>query len=113
MNGPDYAARAAAGAEYLDGQVPGWAKRIELATLDLSSECRCVLGQQHAGGYSGMRDALGLDGFGTVQLGFSTDTGSAWEDWAELDAAWAREIVRRREAADPEYAAEQNAEVTR
>lgn len=101
VNGPDYAARAAAGAEYLDGQMPGWAEQIELATLELSSECRCVLGQLSDGdGYTGLRDDLHLSVDAAVELGFALDPDADWEEWAGLDAAWAREIVSRREAAE-------------
>jgi hypothetical protein len=101
VNGPDYAARAAAGAAFLDGQVPGWAKRVELATLNLADSCDCVLGQL-GGDYADMRDDLGLGYAGAAELGFAL-TVSTWDDrgaWAELDAAWAREIVTRREAAE-------------
>lgn len=94
MTGPDYAARAAAGAAFLDGQVPGWAGRIELATLNLHDGCRCVLGQL-GGDYFDMRDDLGLGIAGAETLGFALDPASRWEDWAELDTAWAR-----REAAE-------------
>jgi hypothetical protein len=100
VNGPDYAARAAAGAVFLDGQIPGWAGQVELATLLLSSECRCVLGQLSDGaGYHGMRDDLAIGMDAAVELGFALSMDDGWEDWAELDAAWAREIVTRREAA--------------
>lgn len=100
MNAPDYAARAAAGAEFLDGQVPGWAGRVELATLSLHSDCYCVLGQLSDGGcYHDTRDDLHLDDAAVAELGFMADPDAGWEDWADLDAAWAREIVTRREAA--------------
>lgn len=38
-------AYVAAGAEWLDENEPGWEGRIDLASLDLSNSCRCVLGQ--------------------------------------------------------------------
>jgi hypothetical protein len=98
VNGPDYAARAAAGAEFLDGQVPGWAGRVELAVLALHDHCKCVLGQL-GGDYFDMRDDLHLSPADTERLGFSLSAGGSWPGWAELDAAWAREIVTRREAA--------------
>jgi hypothetical protein len=104
MTAPGYAARAAAGAAFLDGQIPGWARQIELATLNLQSECSCVLGQL-GGNYFHMRDDLHLSQDATVELGFALNTDDEddradWEGWAELDAAWAREIVTRREAAE-------------
>lgn len=35
----------ARGAEWLDTVHPGWERRIDLANLELSVTCRCVLGQ--------------------------------------------------------------------
>lgn len=35
----------AAGAAWLDENEPGWEGRIDLAKLDLSNGCQCVLGQ--------------------------------------------------------------------
>lgn len=98
MNAPDYAARAAAGAEFLDGQVSGWASEIELATLDLSDSCDCVLGQL-GGSFQDAVEDLHLSVAAAEQLGFSISAGGSREGWAGLDAAWAREIVKRREAA--------------
>lgn len=39
------AERVAAGATWLDEHVPGWEHRIDLAKLNLSDTCLCVLGQ--------------------------------------------------------------------
>jgi hypothetical protein len=39
------AERVAAGAAWLDEHEPGWVDRIDTDRLDLSSRCRCVLGQ--------------------------------------------------------------------
>jgi hypothetical protein len=100
VNGPDYAARAAAGAAFLDDRIPGWAARINLATLNLAGECGCVLGQL-GGDYTGMRDGLHLGSDAAVHLGFSLGPDTTWDDLeakAELDAAWTREITTRREA---------------
>lgn len=99
MTAPDYAARAAAGAAYLDQHRPGWAGQINLDWLDLASECDCVLGQLSNDGYQGMRRELGLDPGDAVTLGFSLGAGRPWEDWTLLDDAWAAEITRRREPA--------------
>ena len=87
-------------AEYLDGQVPGWALQVELATLALSDACYCVLGQI-GDNFQDTRDDLALSQDAAVELGFTITGAPAepWKDWAELDAAWAREIVTRREAA--------------
>lgn len=99
MTGPDYAARAAAGAVFLDEQVPGWAGQVNLATLTLADACGCVLGQLGEN-YQDTRDDLHLSQDGAVELGFTLGDDESWHDWAQLDAAWAREIVRRREAAE-------------
>lgn len=37
--------RVARGAAWLDSVHPGWERRIDLASLDLASSCRCVIGQ--------------------------------------------------------------------
>lgn len=37
--------RVARGAALLDEKRPGWASRINIATLDIADECACVLGQ--------------------------------------------------------------------
>jgi hypothetical protein len=99
MTAPDYAARAAAGATYLDSQIPGWAGQIDLATLALHDACDCVLGQL-GDNYQDMRDDFHLSQDAAVELGFTLGTSDdRWKGWAGLDAAWAREIVTRREAA--------------
>ena len=94
MNGPDYAARAAAGARFLDGKLPGWAGRIDLEQLDMSNCHRCILGQL-AGRYDDALDDFGISGADDIQLGFMTMAGA----WRELSEAWAGEITRRREPA--------------
>lgn len=42
---PTFRQRVEAGAAYLDGVLPGWWEKIDLETLNLGSNCRCVLGQ--------------------------------------------------------------------
>ena len=98
MTAPDYAARAAAGAAFLDGQVPGWAGQVDLATLDLADSCDCVLGQL-GGSFQDTVEDLHLSQDDAVDLGFTIPPDESYHRWAELDAAWAREIVTRREAA--------------
>jgi hypothetical protein len=104
VTAPDYAARVAAGGEFLCGPVPDWFWIVNLATLNLSDACGCVLGQLGEN-YQDMRADLHLSQDAAVELGFALNTDDEeyradWEDWAELDAAWAREIVTRREAAE-------------
>lgn len=40
--------RVAKGAEWLDSERPGWELEIDVATLDLSNTCLCVLGQVYS-----------------------------------------------------------------
>ena len=110
MTGPDYAARAAAGAAFLDEKVPGWASQIDPGRLELSSECDCILGQLE--GYWVMREDFGLELEDAAALGFALQPadvfgdqsagpfGDQSEGWRQLDAAWTAEIKTRREAAD-------------
>lgn len=35
------------GAQWLDDNYPGWREHVDLATLDMSSDVRCILGQQY------------------------------------------------------------------
>jgi len=96
VNGPDYAARAAAGAEFLDEMRPGWAEQIDLADLDMGSCYRCVLGQL-GGAYGGTVEDLAIDGEDEVQLGFMRLAGEGGHAWQMLREAWTAEIVKRRE----------------
>jgi hypothetical protein len=52
------------GAKLLAARVPGWEKKINPETLDLSDSCKCVLGQVY-GNYE--------DGFKALDLPFLTD----------------------------------------
>lgn len=47
----EYTTNAPKGAALLDERMPGWADRIDLATLGMASMGRCVLGQLY-GGYA-------------------------------------------------------------
>jgi hypothetical protein len=96
VTGPDYAARAAAGAAFLDERRPGWAERIDLDTLALIDECYCVLGQL-GGNYAQELSALGLSLGDEADLGFIPAGHPG--DWSLLDAAWTAEIRQRRETA--------------
>jgi hypothetical protein len=98
MRAPDYAARVAAGAAFLDKQMPGWAERIDLGQLDLFDECGCVLGQL-GGNYHRMRDYFGLDMKAAALLGFTLSVTAPHENWAILDDLWADEVKKRHEPA--------------
>jgi len=106
MSGP-IAGRVAKGAALLDEKVPGWDARIDLATLNLASPCRCVVGQLFADlaeddvvlGYA---PGLGVLGFGPGDddspYGFDAAPDDAAEQYADLTAAWKRIIEGRRAA---------------
>lgn len=97
MSGLDYAARAAAGAAFLDEQMPGWAERIDLAELDMGSCTRCILGQL-LGDYACAVEDLGLRGDAKLVLGFNAWHGGSGP-WDKLRTAWADEVGKRREPA--------------
>ena len=90
---------AARGAALLDEKLPGWAERINLAELELSSCYRCVLGQlfahvppadEFSSPYStGMR-AIDVSAWDAVRHGFDGD------DADDLNAEWRRVITARR-----------------
>jgi hypothetical protein len=93
---------AAKGAALLDEEVPGWADRIDVPTLDLGSCTLCVLGQL----YPEHNTLPGPDGYflGLHQLGLSvyagrehgfTSNGAAGITLDELAEAWSGEVHRR------------------
>jgi hypothetical protein len=93
------------GARLLDRRKSGWARRINVPELRLSSACDCVLGQLYVndslingelfspsdGFHAGLR-RLDLSWNEAVDRGFTTLGGSGWR---ELQAAWEAEIGRR------------------
>jgi hypothetical protein len=101
--------RVEAGAAWLDANRRGWVDRIDLETLDLGDECRCVLGQEF-GSWDDRPDSLNWDR--TILLGFQRADGRFFEDdwdamaaqeareYAELTAAW-RDYITARRAAVP------------
>jgi hypothetical protein len=98
------AERVARGAELLDEKVPGWAERISVAELDLSSCSSCVIGQLFAteafngaglwpSGYDFGVQIIGVNGWESW-YGFDrrfSDT----EPWSELNDEWRRVIAER------------------
>lgn len=99
-------ARAARGAEILDAEDPGWADRVDAASLRLGDGQACVLGQLHGEYRRGLGRARVLDlssaprrFVSPVDLGFQAvgDLGEAAEDldYALLTRAW-REVVHAR-----------------
>jgi hypothetical protein len=121
------AEQVAAGAAFLDEHDPGWwragvERAIDLETLDLAGDGKCVLGQrcplemlagsEHDSGYLAFAGALsGIHGESpaaadavndwAAALGFQWD-GSPDSAYAALTAEWKRVIAARRaEAARP------------
>jgi hypothetical protein len=92
------AERVRAGAAWLDEHEPGWVDRINLDRLDLSSQCRCVLGQLD-GDYLTSVIQRGLSekyDVGTP-FGFSLCIDEPDSLWPTLTAAW-RELIDARRA---------------
>lgn len=101
--------RAASGAAYLDEADPGWARRLDPATLELADGAHCVLGQLHGAFGRGLIRARVLDPSSAplasrspVDLGFQArhDLGPELEalDYAYLTRAWRAEIAQRTES---------------
>lgn len=99
-------ARAAQGATLLDDRQPGWAGRIDPATLALGDGAACVLGQLWGEYRHGLGRARVIDlssaptrFVSPVDLGFQAvgDLGDAAEslDYALLTRAWRDEIAGR------------------
>lgn len=98
MTSPDYAARAAAGAAFLDERIPGWAARISLDLLDMSNCEWCILGQL-GGCYDEAVSDFDLDDEDETGLGFMRPAGESGFAWELLRNAWTAEIATRREPA--------------
>jgi hypothetical protein len=99
--------RVASGITWLDENRPGWLDRIDLDRLDLSSPCRCILGQEwldespEADPNFAFEEAFEAwnswndDPAWDVELGFELYRPSD-EDYVELTAVWKSEILRLR-----------------
>lgn len=111
------AKRVAAGAAFLDEREPGWWERIDLDRLDMSSECRCVLGQLATDLETSIWTAIvlqfglrrhGWDGFNQGrpsdrEMGFNAGVARGRKaqdrEYAALEAEWKRVITERRAGA--------------
>lgn len=104
-------ARAERGAALLDDADPGWAARVNPATLRLGDGQACVLGQLHGEYRRGLGRARVIDlssapgrFVSPVDLGFQAvgDLGGAAEDldYAFLTRAW-REVIEGRVGGTP------------
>lgn len=99
-------ARASRGADLLDAADPGWAHRVDPASLHLGDGHACVLGQLHGEYHLGLGRARVLDlssapgrFVSPVDLGFqaASDLGGGAEDldYALLTRAWREAIAAR------------------
>jgi hypothetical protein len=99
--------RVAAGAALLDERLPGWADKIDLTRLDLSSDCNCILGQHYQGHpnpisrFGQVANSLCIPDADCELLGFfcaraedGTPAGDA--EYAALTAEWRAVIAARR-----------------
>jgi hypothetical protein len=91
-----------AGAFYLDEHHPGWFEKINLDTLDLSKQCRCVLGQLYRDYDRGLIEAKIADSVAplfsnacalrAIRLGFFS---FGTKKYDKLTNAWKRAILDR------------------
>lgn len=98
--------RVESGAAYLDLVHPGWWADIDLASLDLSRGCNCVLGQLYAykaneesvcipNGYAAGKRLLGLSDHDAIALGFMRWGRNGWDEFSVLEAHWVDAIKER------------------
>lgn len=95
--------RVADGANRLDLERPGWHWDVSLDELDMGSGSACVLGQIYGSYDEGRADLklMGYDGAHWADECLGFDAGfyqydNSEREYAALDAAWSREITRRR-----------------
>jgi hypothetical protein len=103
-------ARVQRGAAYLDEFDPGWHRRVDPYTLELSSGSSCVLGQLHGDFRMGLsrshlinlssapRASLSPVSYGFQCMG-DVSAAAQEQDYEYLNQAW-REAVQQRHAAD-------------
>lgn len=103
--------RVRRGATYLDDVDPGWHRRVDPDTLELSSGSSCILGQLHGDFRMGLSRSHLINmssapqaSLSPVSYGFQcvrgVDDAAQDRDYAWLNRAW-QEAVRARQAADP------------
>jgi hypothetical protein len=107
--------RVARGAAFLDEADPGWYRRVDATTLELSSGSACVLGQLHGEyrlglGRSRLVDpssaplaSLSPSDYG-FQAVYGADAALQDRDYGYLNRAWQKEVRRRQAAARGEDA---------
>lgn len=96
MSADTVEARVARGVALLDGQWPDWPEHVDLRTFDITSPCRCVVGQLF-GRY--VPERLGISVFADSDYGFEVYEGDVRGDsYDALQAEWTRVIESRRVA---------------
>jgi hypothetical protein len=94
--------RVAKGAAWLDKEVPGWERKIDLSILQLSSCCDCICGQAMAD----MLEGYYIDGFSRAMDISNSAYNYEWakdhgfyyydeHDLVALEAAWTSLIKER------------------
>ena len=86
--------RVQAGAKLLDEQHPGWHNKIDIATLNIGSCFRCILGQLY-GEFSEGASKLCL--YHSEQFGFCLSSNEPPYRYKSLRERWVEEIRERRE----------------
>lgn len=96
LSANEAALRAKRGVEFLDRKLGWrWRKKIDVATLDLSSPCNCIEGQIFGGLTNEQFNTLGrLMEIDESDFGFNLPPGVArsQRSWARLTEAWIKEL---------------------
>lgn len=106
-----FANEIARGMQWLDQKRHNWWNRIDLDTLDVSSACKCVLGQEfeknvnlfYLDGFDAARFAEKLSWQELISMGFTIpamsylEWGLEMEKFAQLTNEWKEAITLRRE----------------
>lgn len=106
----DYAARVQRGIALMDEKWPDWAMEIDLEALDIQDSCRCVTAQYSASrdgesDWAKGRDMLDLTRREYDEHGFNGEVEDGCvpdQAYETLNGLWKAEIMRRRQAAQPE-----------
>ena len=94
--------RVSRGAALLDQRYPGWFTKIDLAHLDMSTNCLCVLGQV-TGSYAASTGELcpgTADWHGFMAAVHEASEESYDRAYAALDREWTQVILARRAEAE-------------
>lgn len=81
------------GADLLDERMPGWAEKIDPATLDIKSGYACILAQLKTGGSELLADDKHMGDFGFFDPDWYWDGGDVIAQAAQV--AWLEQIAER------------------